>query len=181
MRAKITKECVEDSCRFTIKLQAGWFMLFQEFVFMIIWQFGPLLIIHYLATMKPNDWITIIFSIFFIPIWILGENMVYIFFWNIGGRETIEISLKKLKITTALLGFKFRLIFNLEEISNFRHQSLKNSKRKSIYLFTQYVILGRAFAFEYQGKTYKVGRMLSEDEGLELLIDLQNHLPKSVF
>ena len=101
---------------------------------------------------------------------------LYVFLWNLVGKEIIEINNEKIVVRQTIFGVGLRQTYQLALVSNFR-VSLANPA-----LFTlennlqEWGFAGGSIAFDYQGRICRFGLLLWKEEAGALVTKINQYL-----
>jgi hypothetical protein len=130
---------------------------------------------------QPEGFFTFLslsFLFFLMLLLALGAFVIHRSIWVLTGKEIVEATPQALIITKQTFGWKKSKEYPSEKVSRLR----TNTQPLSIFLPGRKVkrFPGRAgmIAFDYEGKTFTVGLQISQGEAEQIILALQEVLPK---
>ena len=109
--------------------------------------------------------------------WAAGElGASYLWLWSAFGKEILTVSNGNLVLKTDILGHGKSKVFPVSQITNLRASGLFGSFHNWSGMAKFYGLSGGVIVFESEGRTFRFGKLLEEDEAQQVVYELANHL-----
>ncbi|MEE9443408.1 MAG: hypothetical protein V3V99_12155 [candidate division Zixibacteria bacterium] len=110
------------------------------------------------------------FMLFWLAMWTVGGIFaIFIWFWNVAGREIIKIDGLQLKIKRAIFNVGLKKEYELVHIKDLRISPESRNIFSSKSAFQFWGFGGGIIAFDYGARTYRFGASIDEAEAKIIL------------
>jgi len=182
-----TVDLTGSTLTITVPVKKRWFPIFWISLWLLMWTFMAFITLVFLvsilyAQLSPdgrasNIWVI---GLFFIPFIAVLVGMGYFgwgrFFWNIAGRETIEITSQYLTITGHLWNWKRSHSFHLDQVKNFLVAPEVGWTPFSFFSARSSLFFSPRISFDYGAKAFYFGRELDDAEARQIIAEVEEQL-----
>jgi hypothetical protein len=176
-------EDLGNSILITIGSQRKWFLVlylvFQVLVWLVMEVFFGAVIVGPLSKhgFHASD------GLMLLGVWLLlftaaGLVAVYAFFWQIVGRETIEVSSQSMTVKRVLFGLGIPKEYLADHLKDFRASSDSGYRAGWSSMFAMWGLVGGTIAFDYGAKTYRIGVGIDEAEAKQIIAEIRQKFPQ---
>jgi len=168
-----------DSLKITIPSKKQWFQILFMGFWLIGWAFGEITVGGIILTGKGYGGMGIFLLAWFGGWTIGGGYALYIFLWQLFGREKIQVSNIGISIDRSLLG-SFPKEYSSEHIQAVRISPFGTVNEGSGWSKTlsNYGLNGGLISFDYGAKTIGFGAGIDEAEAKQILVEIQKRYPR---
>lgn len=137
---------------------------FLLFVFVPVWVAGLVVVIRGTPhSAQPQSIVTIAFFV------IMALAFVYLWFWNLGGRQEIEFTINGLTYKRVLFGLSYSRVFRMSKVEN---PHFENSRRKGKSRTPS------GIGFSYGGSEVRIGDHLTQRAAKEIVAAVLQEIPE---
>lgn len=168
----------------TIPSRKNWFLILFMGVWLIFWAFGEIMvggiIVAGLFGYRGFDGPPVLFLFVWFTFWSIGGAFaIYAFFWQLIGREEIEVTSYSIAISQIMAFFRRSKEYASEHIKDLRTSpvgvnELYNWSRSLAF----YGIGGGIIVFDYGAGTIRFGSGVEEAEGKQIIAEIQQKYPQ---
>jgi hypothetical protein len=102
--------------------------------------------------------------------WLAGELFaIYLFLWTAFGKELISVQSGTMAVRHDIFGYGRERRYQISKLENLRASGHFGSAMSWSYSMAYYGISGGSIAFEYEGKTRRLGIGLKEGDANKLV------------
>jgi len=181
-----------NATRFIVPSRKNWFTIFFLGFWLTGWAFGEIMVLGIMATSifgavagkAPNATTGLLgvsgFLLFWLAGWTVGGGFViYTFFWQVAGKEVIEVSASGITIANKIFSFSRPKEFDSQYVKDLRVSQPADSMWSPWGRAGQFWGRGQGIiAFDYGAKTYRFGSGLDEAEAKMILSEIAQRCPQ---
>lgn len=166
--------------RLTLTARRNWFVLLFLSAWLVGWGVGEFMVPTQMLGKSGRTGIDL-FAVAWLVGWTLGGGFaLYIWLWNLIGREIIEIDSESLRIKRAVGSVGPLREFSLGHVRALRVAPVGFSPFDFASGMRFWGVGGGSIAFDYGAKTYRFGSALDEAEAKQVLARIGDRLPREV-
>jgi len=175
-------ENIGDRLVISIPSRKNWFVIIFTGVWLIFWAFGEIFVgwIVLQGITSPNFEGPVLFILLWVTAWTIGGAFaIYTFFWQLVGREEIEVTPNSITISQIVFAFRRSKAYASEHIRDLRTSPMGLHEMHSwnrAWVF--YGIAGGIIAFDYGAGTIRFGGGIDEAEGKQIIAEIQQNYPQ---
>jgi hypothetical protein len=160
----------EASLQFTIRIQRQWAQILFLCFWLIGWTVGGVLATWWFLTEK-NSMCIMLFLAFWLIGWLQSEiYAVDSLFWQLGGKEIIEISKQSITLRRPIMGLWYSKKYQARDIENLCFRPIEYFNKPHWRRHANFWELGdNLLTFDYKGKTTRLIWGLNEFDGKQML------------
>jgi len=168
----------------TIPSRKNWLFIPIMGVWLIGWAFGEIMvggiIISSIFGLRGFDGPPALFLFIWFTFWTIGGAfIIYAFFWQIVGKEEIEVTSYSVTISQVLTMFRRSKEYASEHIKDLRTSpvgmnEIYNNWSRSVAI---YGMGNGVIAFDYGAGTIRFGNGIDEAEGKQIIAEIQQRYP----
>jgi hypothetical protein len=114
-----------------------------------------------------------------IAVWtIVGAFVIYIFLWQIFGKEEIQITVSSITISKIVITFRRSKEYANEYIKDLRISPMGMNEGTSSRLSAAFGYGGGIIVFDYGAGTIRMGSNIDEAEGKQIIAEIQQKFPQ---
>ncbi len=167
----------------TIPSRKNWFLIPFLGVWLAGWAFGEIMVGGIILgglLGKGFDGPPVLFLfVWFIGWTIGGAFAIYAFFWQLIGREEIEVTSYSIVISQVVMMFRRSKEYTSEHIKDLRISPMGlNEMHKWSRSWAMYGIGGGVIVFDYGAGTIRLGNGIDEAEGKQIIAEIQQKYPQ---
>jgi len=166
--------------RVTLPARRNWLVLIFLSAWLVGWVFGEVMVPTQLFGRTGKTGVDL-FAAAWLVMWTIGGGFaIYIWLWNLVGREVIDVDSQSLRIKRAVGRWGRIREFGLTHVRALRvaPQAFNPMDFSSGLRF--WGVGGGIIAFDYGAKTYRFGSALDEAEAKQVLARLAERVPREV-
>ena len=175
-------EDIGNRLAITIPSRKNWFLIIFVGVWLIFWLFGEIFVgwVFLQGIMNQNFEGPVLFILIWVTFWTVGGAFTfYVFFWQLVGREEIEITSDSITVSQIVFAFRRSKVYASEHIRDLRTSPMGINELHSwnrAWVF--YGIGGGIIAFDYGAGTIRLGSGIDESEGKQIIAEIQQKYPQ---
>ena len=164
-----------DGNRISIASRKFWPFLIFGGIWLVVWSLGGILAFAEMIGHKSGPpWGVLAAAI---VAWVIADLCVAVFWlWFAFGKEVITVSEGELLLRYEILGRGRNKTFPLAQVTNLRASGLFGSLNTWSGMLRIYGLTDGVIAYECDGRTYRFGRLLEENEAQEIVRELRNRI-----
>ncbi len=142
----------------------NWFIILFMGFWLCMWAVGEIMVpIQFLKGEIPG--ITVIFILAWLGVWTIGGALaIYLWLWNLMGRQIITMKGHTLTTRREIGGYGFDKEYDLTRVRDLRVSAMGRSAWDYSGILEFLGLGGGLVAFDYGAKTYRLGAGLDEAE-----------------
>lgn len=142
----------------------NWFIILFMAFWLCMWAVGEIMVpIQFLKGEIPG--ITVIFILAWLGVWTIGGALaIYLWLWNLMGRQIITMKGHTLTTRREIGGYGFDKEYDLTRVRDLRVSAMGRSAWDYSGILEFLGLGGGLVAFDYGAKTYRLGAGLDEAE-----------------
>jgi len=138
-------------------------------VWLVGWALGEIMVPRELFSDKPDD-ASKIFLVVWLVVWTIGGIFaIYIWLWNLTGKEIISVNSLSITVKRSLFGYGREKEYEMTHINNLRVSPQPFNPWNFSSGLQCWGIGGGVIAFDYGARTYRFGSGIDEAEATQLL------------
>lgn len=165
---------VEDSV-IRISSPKNFFILVFVPMWIIMWTIGGVsAVMQFMASGNKEE---ALFLLVWLGFWVAAELFaLYVFLWAAFGYEMIAVEFGNLKIKRSIFGFGSEKSYQISKIANLRAAGFYMEPMSLEFSMAYWGLTGGTIAFDYEGKTVRLGIGLEEGDANQLVGELKGRL-----
>jgi hypothetical protein len=164
----------------TLPARRNWLILIFLSAWLVGWAFGEVMVPTQLFSKSSRTGIDP-FMLAWLAMWTLGGAFaVYVWLWNLVGREVIDVDSESLRIKREVVRWGRVRDFALTHVRDLRVAPLTFNPMDFSSGLRFWGVGGGAIAFDHGARTYRFGSALDEAEAKQVLARIAERVPKDV-